>query len=42
VGWEQRAFSMLLAYSNYLDINLWFTPTPDNPDIERVKKIAAL
>jgi glycosyltransferase involved in cell wall biosynthesis len=33
---------MLLAYSNYLDINLWFTPTDDNPSIERVKKIGAL
>ena len=42
VGWEQRAFSMLLAYSNYLDVNLWFTPTPDNPNIERVKKMGAL
>jgi len=33
---------MLLAYSNSLDINLWFTPTDDNPSIERVKKIGAL
>ncbi|MGV0960247.1 MAG: glycosyltransferase [Limnohabitans sp.] len=39
VGWEQRAFSILLAYSKYLDVNLWFVPTEDNPVVERVKKI---
>jgi glycosyltransferase involved in cell wall biosynthesis len=42
VGWEQRAYSMLSAYSKYLDINLWFVPTVDNPIIERVKKIEGL
>ena len=42
VGWEQRAFSMLLAYSNYLDVNLWLVPTYDNPNIERIEKLGAL
>lgn len=42
VGWEQRSYSLLLAYSKYLDINLWLVPTRDNPSVERVKKLGKL
>jgi len=35
-GWEQRAFSTLLAYSKYLDVDLWFQPTIDNPELIRL------
>lgn len=42
VGWEQRAHSFLLAYSRLLEVHLWFTPSPDNPDLGRISRLAAL
>lgn len=42
VGWEQRAFSMLLAYAQFADIDLWFAPTTDNPDIARAREAFSL
>lgn len=42
VGWEQRAYSLLLAYSQYMDVHLWFMPTLDSPNPERVIKIGNL
>lgn len=41
-GWEQRAYSFLLAYSRFMDIDLWFTPTDDNPDLARSPSLPTL
>lgn len=41
-GWEQRAHSLLLAYSRFMDVELWFMPTPDNPELTRISALAAL
>jgi glycosyltransferase involved in cell wall biosynthesis len=38
-GWEQRAFAFLRAYSKFTDVELWFTPTPDNPELLRIEKL---
>ena len=42
VGWEQRAYSLLLAYSRFMDVDLWFMPSPDNPDLARASPLSAL
>lgn len=39
-GWEQRAFAFLSAYSKFMDVELWFTPTNDNPELRRIVKLA--
>jgi len=41
-GWEQRAYAFLLGYSRLLDVDLWFTPSADNPDLVRLPQLAAL
>src|SRR6516165_9200636 len=41
-GWEQRAFAFLRAYSKFTDVELWFTPTPDNPELIRIEKLTRL
>lgn len=41
-GWEQRACSFLLAYSKHFAIELWFRPTPDNPEMLRLKNVASI
>jgi glycosyltransferase involved in cell wall biosynthesis len=41
-GWEQRAFSFLSAYSKFTDVELWFLPTQDNPELLRIEKSAQL
>ncbi len=33
---------MLLAYSKYLDVELWFQPTSDNPDIKRLTQVSSI
>jgi len=38
-GWEQRAFSFLSAYSNFLDIELWFNPTTHGSEKAIAKKL---
>jgi glycosyltransferase involved in cell wall biosynthesis len=38
-GWEQRAFSFLNAYSNFLDIELWFSPSFNSSDLSYRKKL---
>ena len=42
VGWEQRAYSFLLGYSRFTDVDLWFMPSPDNPDLARVSSLSGL
>jgi len=42
VGWEQRAYSFLLAYSRFMEVDLWFMPSPDNPDLARISTSSAL
>lgn len=39
VGWEQRIYSQLLAYSERCEVHLWFTPTSDSPCLKRLPKI---
>jgi glycosyltransferase involved in cell wall biosynthesis len=41
-GWEQRAYSFLLAYSRFMDIDLWFVPTADNLDLSRSPSLPTL
>jgi glycosyltransferase involved in cell wall biosynthesis len=41
-GTEQRAYSFLLAYSKCMDVELWFYPRPENPDVLRLSRIASL
>lgn len=41
-GWEQRAYSFLLGYSRFMDVDLWFAPTSDNPDLTRMAPLSAL
>jgi glycosyltransferase involved in cell wall biosynthesis len=41
-GWEQRAYSFLLAYSRFMDVDLWFKPTSDNPDLARITSLSTL
>jgi len=41
-GWEQRAHSLLLAYSRFMAVELWFMPTPDNPELTRISPLATL
>lgn len=36
-GWEQRAFYFLTAYAKFMDVELWFHPTFDNPDLVRLQ-----
>lgn len=38
-GWEQRAFSLLSGYSSFMDVDLWFMPTIDNPDLSRLAPV---
>lgn len=41
-GWEQRAYSFLLAYCRFMDVHLWFIPTADNPDLTRARPLTTL
>jgi len=41
-GREQRAYSFLSAYSKFMEIELWFTPTHDNPELIRIEKLTRL
>jgi glycosyltransferase involved in cell wall biosynthesis len=41
-GWEQRAFAFLSAYAKFMDIELWFSPTYDNPELVRIGKLTRL
>lgn len=41
-GWEQRAYSFLLAYSRFMEVDLWFTPTADNPELARLSSLSPL
>jgi glycosyltransferase involved in cell wall biosynthesis len=41
-GWEQRAFSFLSAYSKFMDVELWFSPTFDNPELGRTANLTRL
>ena len=41
-GREQRAFAFLSAYSKFMEIELWFTPTHDNPELIRIEKLTRL
>jgi glycosyltransferase involved in cell wall biosynthesis len=41
-GWEQRAFAFLSAYSKFIDVELWFVPTADNPELARIEKSTRL
>jgi len=41
-GWEQRAFAFLTGYSKFNDVELWFVPTPDNPELVRIEKLTHL
>ncbi len=36
-GWEQRNYWFLAAYSRFMEIDLWFRPTADNPDLIRIR-----
>ena len=38
-GWEQRAFSFLNAYSSFMDIELWFSPSFNYSDLSYRKKL---
>jgi glycosyltransferase involved in cell wall biosynthesis len=42
VGWEKRAHSLLLAYSRFMDVDLWLRPSPDQPDLRRLAPLAPL
>lgn len=42
VGWEQRAFAFLSAYARFMDVDLWFAPTNDNPELRRIVKLTHL
>ena len=41
-GWEQRAFAFLSAYSKFMEIELWFIPTYDNPELARIGNLTRL
>ena len=41
-GWEQRAFSFLSAYAKFMDVELWFSPTFDNPELGRTANLTRL
>jgi glycosyltransferase involved in cell wall biosynthesis len=41
-GWEQRAYALLRAYRRVADIDLWFVPTADNPDLVRTPTLPEL
>jgi glycosyltransferase involved in cell wall biosynthesis len=41
-GWEQRAYSLLLGYSRFMDVDAWFMPTLDNPDLSRVAPMMSM
>jgi len=41
-GWEQRAFAFLSAYAKFMDVELWFAPTFDNPELGRAGKLKQL
>jgi glycosyltransferase involved in cell wall biosynthesis len=41
-GSEQRAYSLLLAYSKFILVELWCYPRPDNPSVKRIYKLVGL
>jgi hypothetical protein len=41
-GWEQRAFAFLSAYSKFVDVELWFTPSNDNPELRRIAEASRI
>jgi glycosyltransferase involved in cell wall biosynthesis len=41
-GWEQRAFAFLTAYAKFMDIELWFVPTNDSPELLRIRRATQL
>lgn len=40
-GWQQRSFSFLNAYLNFMDVDLWYTPTNNENPSEATKKLIA-
>jgi glycosyltransferase involved in cell wall biosynthesis len=40
-AWQQRSFSFLNAYSNFMDVDLWYTPTFNEIFSETSKKLIA-
>lgn len=38
-GWEQRAYSLLRAYAEFMHVDAWFMPTFDNPDLARASAL---
>jgi len=38
-GWEQRMYSQILGYSRFMDVDVWFMPSVDNPELSRISAV---
>jgi len=38
-GWEQRSYSQLCGYGRIVDVDVWFMPSVDNPDLSRLAAV---
>jgi len=40
-GWEQRAYFQIRGYAGFMDVDVWFMPSADNPELGRLAALAA-